>query len=57
MMLDYWMAKTYATRADLHRKTGETSMAIDCLTKAMEIFTECGANGWVEKYEKELAAL
>jgi hypothetical protein len=27
------------------------------LTKAIEIFKECGADGWVEKYEKELAAL
>ena len=27
------------------------------LTKAIEIFKECGADGWVEKYEKELASL
>jgi len=24
------------------------------LTKTIEIFTECGADGWVKKYEKEL---
>jgi hypothetical protein len=26
------------------------------LNKAIEIFRECGADGWVEKYEKELAS-
>lgn len=25
--------------------------------KIIEILKECGADGWVEKYEKELAAL
>jgi len=27
------------------------------LMKAIEIFRECGADGWVEKYEKELTLL
>jgi hypothetical protein len=27
------------------------------LIKAIEIFKECGADGWVEKYEKDLAAI
>jgi hypothetical protein len=27
------------------------------LGKAIEILWECGADGWVEKYEKELSAL
>jgi len=27
------------------------------LGKAIEILKECGADGWVEKYEKELATL
>jgi hypothetical protein len=27
------------------------------LNKAIEIMEECGADGWVEKYEKELAKL
>ena len=25
--------------------------------EGMKFYVECGANGWVEKYEKELAAL
>jgi len=31
--------------------------AIENLNKAIEIFKECGADGWVENYEKELASL
>jgi hypothetical protein len=27
------------------------------LARAIEILSECRADGWVEKYEKELAAL
>jgi len=27
------------------------------LGKAIEILKECGADGWVEKFEKELAVL
>ena len=27
------------------------------LSKAIEIFKDCGADGWVDKYEKELATL
>jgi hypothetical protein len=27
------------------------------LTKATDIFKDCGADGWAEKYEKELAEL
>jgi hypothetical protein len=26
------------------------------VTKAIEIFEECGADGWMDKYEKELAS-
>jgi len=33
------------------------SKAKENLNKAIEIFTECGADGWVDKYEKELAEL
>jgi len=33
------------------------SKARENLDKAIEIFKECGADGWVEKYEKDLAIL
>ena len=31
--------------------------AVEKLGKAIDIFKECGADGWVEKYEKEIAEL
>ena len=39
------------------KRKGDQSGAKEKLTKAVEIFKECGADGWVEKYEKELEAL
>jgi hypothetical protein len=33
------------------------SKAKENQNKAIEIFKECGADGWVEKYKKDLAAL
>jgi hypothetical protein len=36
---------------------GDQSKAKENLNKAIDILKECGAEGWVEKYEKELAAI
>jgi tetratricopeptide (TPR) repeat protein len=47
----------YALYSELFRRKGDQSKAKENLNKAIEIFKECGADGWVEKYEKELAAL
>ncbi len=41
----------------LLKRKGEKSKAKENLGKAIEIYRECGADGWVEKYEKELAAI
>jgi hypothetical protein len=38
----------------LHKRKGNQLKAEETLGKAIEIFKECGADGWVEKYEKEL---
>jgi len=57
MGMDYWLAITSAVYADLYRKEGDHSKAKENLNKAIEILKECGADGWVEKYEKELAAI
>ena len=51
------LAKDYALYAELFKRKGDLSQAREKLSKAIEIFKECGADGWVEKYEKELAAL
>jgi len=49
--------KDYALYADLFKRKGDKLKARENLGKAIEIFKECGADGWVEKYEKELAAI
>ena len=55
MMLN--LGKDYALYADLFNRKGDRSKARENLGKAIEIFKECGADGWVEKYEKELVAI
>jgi hypothetical protein len=51
------LAKDYALYADLFKRKDDLPKAKENLTNAIEIFKECGADGWVEKYEKELASL
>jgi tetratricopeptide (TPR) repeat protein len=51
------LAKDYSLYAELLKRKDDRSKAKENLNKALEIFKECGADGWVEKYEKELAAL
>jgi class 3 adenylate cyclase/tetratricopeptide (TPR) repeat protein len=47
----------YTLYAELFKRKGDRLKAKENLGKAIEILRECGADGWVEKYEKELAAL
>jgi len=51
------LAKDHALYAELFKRKGDKSNAKENLGKAIEIFKECGADGWVVKYEKELASL
>jgi tetratricopeptide (TPR) repeat protein len=51
------LAKDYAVYSELFKKNGDSVKAKENINKAIGIFKECGADGWVEKYEKELAAL
>jgi len=53
----FHLGGNYALYADLFKREGDRSKARKDLGKAIEIFKECGADGWVEKYAKELAAL
>jgi len=46
-----------ALRAEFLKRKGDQTKARESLFKAIEILKECGADGWVEKYEKELAEL
>jgi tetratricopeptide (TPR) repeat protein len=50
------LGKDYALYAELFKRKGDRLKAQENLGKAIEILKECGADGWVEKYEKERAA-
>jgi hypothetical protein len=43
--------------SELFEQKGDRQKARECLGKAIEILKECGADGWVNKYQKELALL
>jgi predicted ATPase len=47
----------YAFYAELFKRRGDQSKARENLNKAIEIYKECGADGWVKKTEKELSSL
>jgi len=51
------LGRDYALYADLFKRKGNQLKAKEHLNKAIEILKECGADGWVEKYEKDLAAI
>jgi tetratricopeptide (TPR) repeat protein len=51
----FHLGRDYAQYAEVLKRKGEVSKAKENLNKAIEIMKECGANGWEEKYEKELA--
>jgi hypothetical protein len=51
------LAMDHACYANWFKKKDDRTGAKEQLTKAIDIFKECGADGWVEKYEKELALI
>ena len=53
----FHLGQDYALYADLFKRKGVRLKARENLGKAIEILKECGADGWIEKYEKELATL
>jgi len=53
----FHLGKDSALYGELFKRKGDRIKAQENLGKAIEIFKECGADGWVEKYEKELATI
>ena len=51
------LAKGSDLYSEFFKRKGDLSQARDNLVKAIEIFKECEADGWVNRYEKELALL
>ena len=55
MMFD--LGRDYAVYAELSKRKRDQSKAREHLNKAIAIYKECGADGWVEGAEKELEEL
>ena len=55
--LKWHLACDYALYAEFFQRKGDLSQAREKLGKSIDIFKKCGADGWVEKYEKGLASL
>ena len=55
--LKYQIGQDLAIYAEIFKQKGESAKAIEKLRKAIDILSECGADGWVQKYEKEMEAL
>jgi heme/copper-type cytochrome/quinol oxidase subunit 3 len=53
----WYLGQDYALFADLFKRKGDLPKGRENLNKAIETFKECGADGWMEKYEKELNTL
>jgi len=51
------LGKDYALYAQWFKRKGDRLKARENLGTAIEILKECGADGWVSKYEKELASI
>jgi tetratricopeptide (TPR) repeat protein len=51
------LAYDHALYADWFKKKGDIQGAKEQLTKAIDLFRECGADGWVTRTEKTLAEL
>jgi class 3 adenylate cyclase/tetratricopeptide (TPR) repeat protein len=51
------LGRDYAVYAELFRRKGDRDKAKDQLVRAIDIYKECGSDGWVTKAEEELATL
>jgi tetratricopeptide (TPR) repeat protein len=49
------LGRDYALYAELFQRKGDRSKAQENLGKAVDLFKECGADGWLKKAEEELA--
>jgi len=51
------LARDLVVCGELYKRKGDRSKAKKALGEAVNVFGECGADGWVKKYEEELASL
>jgi tetratricopeptide (TPR) repeat protein len=55
--LPWQLAMDMVRYAELCKRNGDVPLARENLGKAIEHLEECGADGWVKRYEEELASL
>ncbi|MFC1896373.1 AAA family ATPase, partial [Thermodesulfobacteriota bacterium] len=55
--LGWQLGRDYALYSELLKRKGDGTRARENLTKAIDILRQCGADGWVTRYEEELARL
>jgi tetratricopeptide (TPR) repeat protein len=51
------LGRNYALYSEMFKRKGDQPKAKENLSKAIDVLKDCGADGWVDKYEKELAML
>jgi tetratricopeptide (TPR) repeat protein len=51
------LGRDYAFYSELYTRKGDRVKGRENLAKAIEMLNECGAEGWVKKYEREMASL
>jgi tetratricopeptide (TPR) repeat protein len=51
------LAHSFNLHAEIFKRKGDLRKVKENLETSIEIYRQCGADGWVEKYEKELATL
>ncbi len=55
--MPWYLGKDYTLYADWFKKKGDIQGAKEQLTKAIDFFRECDADGWVTRTEKDLASI
>ena len=53
----FYLGKDHALYGNFFKRQGDRPHAQEELGKAIEILRDCGADGWVRKYEEEMAKL
>jgi aromatic ring hydroxylase len=57
MSVTFDLAQDHAAHAELFKRKDNPAKAKQNLNKAIDIFKECGADGWVMRTEEALAAI
>ena len=52
--MKWFLAGDHVVLSDLHERKGEKSKAEENLQTAINIFKQCGADGWVRRIERQL---